>query len=221
MPEIAIPFGDQELSALWDEAPDARALAVITHGAGNDIRRPFFTRIAAALVDAGVSVLRFNFPYMSAGRRAPDRPAVLMAAWRAALDEAARRAGGAPVVAGGKSLGGRMASMVAAEDGDAFAADALVFFGYPLHAPGRTENLRDEHLFKVEVPMLFIEGTADALARFDLMEDLVERLGDRAQLHAIDGGDHSFRVRGVRRDDREIGEELGAIAAHFVREVVR
>jgi len=214
-----IPFGVDELSGLWDEAPATRAVMALTHGAGNDIRRPFFTGIAAGLVAEEVSVLRFNLPYMSAGRRAPDRPAVLAAAWRAALDEATRRAGHAPIVAGGKSLGGRMASVVAAEDGTSFDAAAVVFFGYPLHAPGRTEKLRDEHLFRVPVPMLFIEGTADSLARFDLMEDLVSRLGFRATLHVIKGADHSFRVRGLRRDDRDIGEELGGVAAKFILDV--
>ena len=221
MPETVIPFGDAELSGLWDEAPDARAVMVITHGAGSDMRRPFYTGIAAALVAADVSVLRFNFPYMSAGRRAPDRPPVLMGAWRAALQEAARRAGGLPVAAGGKSLGGRMASMVAAEDGEAFPGSALVFFGYPLHAPGKTEKIRDEHLPRVTVPMLFIEGTADPLARFDLIEAVVERLGSKARIHEIEGGDHSFRVRGHRREDREIGEELGAVAAGFIAEIAR
>jgi predicted alpha/beta-hydrolase family hydrolase len=219
MPEAVIPFGEDELSGLWDEAPSARAVAVITHGAGNDMRRPFYTRIAAALVAADISVLRFNFPYMSAGRRAPDRPPVLMSAWRAALEEVARRANGRPVVAGGKSLGGRMASMVAAEDGDDFLGSALVFFGYPLHAPGKTEKIRDEHLPRVTVPMLFIEGTADPFARFDLIQDVVKRLGPKARIHAIEGGDHSFRIKGRRRDDREIGEELGAIAAEFIHQV--
>lgn len=220
MSEATFSFGDRELPALWDPAKDPRAVAVVAHGAGNDMRSPFFTGVAGALVNAGISTLRFNFPYMASGRRAPDRPPVLMAAWRAALDDAAGRANGLPVVAGGKSLGGRMASMVAAEDGDAFAGSALVFLGYPLHAPGRTENLRDEHLPQVTVPMLFIQGTADSLARFDLLQQVVERLGDRARLHAIEGGDHSFRGRGRPRDAREIGAELGKIAARFILETV-
>jgi len=108
--------------------------------------------------------------------------------------------------------------MLAAEDGDAFEASALVFFGYPLHAPGRADSPRVEHLPAVTVPMLFIEGTKDPLARFDLIEDLVRRLAPRAKLHVIEGGDHSFRVRGVKRPDREIGEELGRVAAGFLRD---
>jgi predicted alpha/beta-hydrolase family hydrolase len=220
MSETTIPFRDRELPALWDPAEDARAVMVVAHGAGNDMRAPFFTGVAGALVEAGLSVLRFNFPYMAAGRRGPDRPPVLMEAWRAALAQALRRGEGLPVVASGKSLGGRMASMVAAEDGDEFVGSALVFFGYPLHAPGRTEKLRAEHLSRVTVPMLFIQGTADSLARFDLVQDVVGRLGDRARLHAIEGGDHSFRGRGLKRDAREIGSELGAIGARFVLDTV-
>ena len=219
MPETVIPFGETELSALWDEAPSARAVAIIAHGAGSDMRHTFYTGIARVLVAEAVSVLRFNFPYMSAGRRAPDRPPVLMGAWRAVLEEAGRLGRGLPLVASGKSLGGRMASMVAADDGEAFAGAGLVFFGYPLHAPGKTEKIRDEHLYQVTVPMLFIEGTSDSLARFDLIQDVVKRLGPGARLHPVEGGDHSFRVRGKKRDDREIGEELGAIAAPFIKEI--
>ena len=153
------------------------------------------------------------------GRRAPDRPPVLLAAWRAALDEAAHRGDGLPLVASGKSMGGRMATMLAAEEGPAFVATALVLFGYPLHAPGKPDSLRDAHLPAVTVPMLFIQGTADALARFDLMEPLVRRLGPGARLHAIEGGNHSFAVRGRRRPADEIGSDLGAVAAAFIHEV--
>jgi uncharacterized protein len=219
VPETVIPFGDTELSGLWDKAADPRAVAVIAHGAGSDMRHAFYTGIARVLVAEGVSALRFNFPYMSAGRRAPDKPPVLMAAWRSVLEEAGRLGQGLPLVATGKSLGGRMGSMVAAEDGKGFSGAGLVFFGYPLHAPGKTEKIRDEHLYQVTVPMLFIEGTSDSLARFDLIQDVVKRLAPRARLHPIEGGDHSFRVRGKKRDDREIGEELGAIAAPFIKEI--
>ena len=113
-----------------------------------------------------------------------------------------------------------MASMVAAEDGEKFAARALVFFGYPLHAPGRSDQPRDAHLPAVSVPMLFIQGTDDSLATFALIESLVERLGSLARLHAVRGGDHSFRVRGARRPDPETGRELGGVAAAFIREAL-
>ena len=113
-----------------------------------------------------------------------------------------------------------MASMLAAEDREGFPGSALVFFGYPLHAPGRTDQPRDAHLSSVGVPMLFIQGTRDSLATFDLVQDLVKRLGPPARLHPIEGGDHSFRVRGKRQPDEDIGRELGAVAARFVGEVI-
>jgi uncharacterized protein len=214
--DLRISFGDRTVSGLWLEAADPIAVCLIAHGAGSDMRHPFLDGVAASMAGACVSSLRFNFPYTEAGRRGPDRPPLLTETWRAVLDRARADANGLPLVASGKSLGGRMASMVAAEDGDAFAAAALVFFGYPLHAPGRADKPRDEHLPRITVPMLFIQGTADALARFDLTEALVERLGPRARLHAVEGGDHSFRVRGAKRPDDEIGRALGAIAAAFI-----
>jgi len=109
--------------------------------------------------------------------------------------------------------------MLAAEEGEAFPAGALVFFGYPLHPPGRPEKLRDAHLGGILRPMLFIQGTNDALATFGLISSVVTKLGPRARLHAVEGGDHSFRVRGAKRSDAEIGRDLGVLAAGFVREV--
>ncbi len=220
MAEVRIPVRDDSLSGVWDEAPGARALMVVAHGAGNDKSAPFLQGVAAGLVQAGVSALRFNFPYTDAGRRAPDRQEVLTEAWRCTLAEAVGRAGGRPGVAAGKSLGGRMASMLAADEGERFAARAIVFFGYPLHPPGKPERIRDQHLAAATVPMLFIQGTADPFARWDLLEAVVDRLGRRARLHAVVGGDHSFRVRGPRRSPVDIGRELGEVAAAFVDEAV-
>lgn len=217
---LSISVGGRELSATLTRAPVPVAVAVVAHGAGAGMEHPFLAGVADGLAEAAVSTLRFNFPYVQDGRRSPDRPPVLMEAWRAALEEAHRDARGLPVVAGGKSLGGRMASMLASEQGQGFLGKALVFFGYPLHAPGRPERTRDTHLGDVAVPMLFIQGTSDALATFKLMESLVARLGPRARLHPVEGGDHSFRVRGARRPDLEIGRELGGVAAAFVRETV-
>ena len=187
------------------------AWAVMAHGAGNDLHAPFLAGAAQGLAANGVSTMRFNFPFTEEGRRE---------AWRAALAAAAERAEGLPLVASGKSLGGRIASMLAAEDPAGFPCRALVFFGYPLHAPGRPDKPRDAHLPAVRVPMLFIQGTSDALASFDLIEALVERLRPLARLHVVQGGDHSFRVRGARRPDDDIGRELGHVAAEFITEVV-
>jgi predicted alpha/beta-hydrolase family hydrolase len=217
---VRVPFEGGDLSAELTAPDDPVALVLVAHGAGAGMRSSFMDGVAEGFATGGVSALRFNFPYTEAGRKAPDRAPVLMSAWRAALDRGARLAEGLPLVASGKSLGGRIASMVAAEDRSAFAARALVFFGYPLHAPGRSDQPRDAHLSSVAVPMLFVEGTNDALAAFELMGKLVERLSPLARMHVVEGGDHSFRVRGARRLDEEIGRELGGVAADFVREVV-
>jgi predicted alpha/beta-hydrolase family hydrolase len=216
---LQLPVGTHTVSALLSAAPEATALAVIAHGAGAGMEHPFMVGVSEGLAANGVSVLRFNFVYVEEGRRSPDRSALLTEAWSAALDAGIARAGELPVVAGGKSMGGRIASMLAAERGTEFSARALVFFGYPLHAPGRSHQPRDAHLPDVTVPMLFIQGTDDALATYALMQDLVRRLGRLARLHTVEGGDHSFRVRGARRPDDDTGCALGAVAAAFIHEV--
>jgi uncharacterized protein len=185
---------------------------VLAHGAGGGMETPLLQGFAEGLGTAGVTCLRFNFAYSEAGRRGPDREPALREVWTAAF-EAGSELGG-PVWAGGKSLGGRIASMMVA-DGDLPAA-GLVFVGYPLHPPGRPERIRDAHLDAIEVPMLFLQGTADPFARGDLLESVIERLGDRATLHPVEGGDHSFRVRGGRRDDPGTGSALGETAARFI-----
>lgn len=180
------------------------------------MRSPFMTGFAEAIGTKGVATLRFDFPYMRAGKRAPNRPPALLDAWREAFAAATDRAGGRPVLAGGKSMGGRIASMAAAEG---MPAAGLVFLGYPLHPPGRPDRLRDEHLDAVAVPMLFLQGTRDTFARPDLLAAVLERLGPRAELVSIEGGDHSFRVAGGRRDAATIAAGLADPAAAFVRRV--
>ncbi|MFN2543650.1 MAG: alpha/beta family hydrolase [Actinomycetota bacterium] len=189
-------------------------VVVVAHGAGNDMHSPLLVAFTDGLADAGVGSLRFNFPYKEAGRRAPDPPQALLDASRAAFEEATRRAGSHDVVVGGKSLGGRIASLLVA---DGLPAAGLVFLGYPLHAPGKTERLRDEHLGRIDVPMLFLEGTRDPFARWDLIEAVCRKLGDRAVLYPVEGGDHSFRVRGEKVPDDEIGRRLAEVTARFVR----
>ena len=177
---------------------------------------PLLAGFSEGLVAAGVGSLRFNFPYKQLGRRAPDPPTVLRATFSAAFEEAAHRVEGAPVFAGGKSLGGRIASLVAA---DGLPARGLVFVGYPLHPPGKPERLRDEHLDRIDVPMLFLEGTRDPFALWDLVESVCRRLGAGARLHAVEGADHSFRVRGEHVPDHDIGRRLAEPAAAFIQEI--
>jgi uncharacterized protein len=194
------------------EGPEGRPVLALAHGAGGTMRTALLDGFAAGLSAAGVSCLRFNFAYSEAGKRGPDREPVLRAVWAAAFDRA--RSVGEPTWAGGKSLGGRIASMMIA-DGELDAA-GLILVGYPLHPPGKPERLRDEHLARVEVPMVFLQGTKDPFATWDLLVKVLDRLGDRATLHPVEGGDHSFRVRGQPKDDAGTGTALGEAAARFI-----
>jgi uncharacterized protein len=134
-------------------------------------------------------------------------------AWKAAFAEAGSRARGAPVAAGGKSFGGRMASVAVAEG---MEAAGLVFLGYPLHPPGKPERIRDEHLYGIRAPMLFLQGTRDPFADPVLLAGVVKKLGRRATLHPVEGGDHSFNVRGVKASPRDVGASLAPDAAAFM-----
>ncbi|PYO80889.1 MAG: alpha/beta hydrolase [Gemmatimonadetes bacterium] len=181
------------VSALLVRPADARFLYVLAHGAGAGMRHPFLEAISQRLAEQGIATLRYQFPYMEQRARRPDPPAVAAAAVRAAVMEAARAAPGLPLVAGGKSFGGRMTST--AQAGEPLpGVRGLVFLGFPLHPPGRPGNERAEHLAQVQVPMLFLQGTRDDFADLKLLRPLVKRLGARATLHLVDGGDHSFKV---------------------------
>jgi len=217
---LPMRVGERVSEALWHPVAGAVAVAVIAPGAGNTMRATYFDGIVSGLADRGVAALRFDFVYAHEGRKSPDAAPLLFAAWRAALAEAAQVADGLPLIATGKSMGGRYASMLAAEEGADFPARALVFFGYPLHAPKTPDQLRSEHLSSVTVPMLLIQGTRDAFARTDRLEPVLTSLGDRARVEWIEGGDHSHRVRGDRRSDEEIGRDLGAVAGAFVLDVI-
>jgi hypothetical protein len=201
---------------VWIDPPGSDAVLVLGHGAGSGMRSPFMAGFAEAIGRLGVATLRFDFPYMQAGRKAPDRAPVLVEAWNEAFADAVGRAGGRPVLAGGKSMGGRIASMAAAEG---MPAAGLVFLGYPLHPPGRPDKMRDAHLDAVPVPMLFLQGTRDTFARPDLLAPVLARLGERAQLVAIEGGNHSFRVPGGPRDPVVITAGLAEPAAAFIERV--
>lgn len=208
------------VSGLWTQAPRPAAVLVLAHGAGAGMNHPFMTGVAEALAAGGVSVLRFNFPYMQRRRRIPDAVSVLLETWSAAIRHAIGLAPGLPVVAAGKSFGGRIASMLAAAQGESFPGSALVFFGYPLHAPGKIEQLRDAHFPMIRIPMLFIQGTRDAFARLDLIEEVVKKLQPLARLHLVTGGDHSFRVPGAHRSDRENGQFVGRVALDYLPELL-
>jgi predicted alpha/beta-hydrolase family hydrolase len=202
-----------EVSALLVRPPDARLLYVLAHGAGAGMRHPFLESIAQRLAQRGIATLRYQFPYMERRAGRPDPPAVAAATVRAAAEEAARAAPGLPLIAGGKSFGGRMTSTAQAEE-PLPAVRGLVFLGFPLHPPGRPGDQRAEHLARVQIPMLFLQGDRDDFADPKLLKPVVKRLGDRATLHLVEGGDHSFKVlKRSGKTEADVMEELvGAIA---------
>jgi predicted alpha/beta-hydrolase family hydrolase len=209
---VTTPRGD--VSAAWAPATDAFATLVVAHGAGAGMDHPFIVGFARAVNDLGVATLRFNFPYIEAGRRSPDPAGTAVASYEAAFGAAFERAGSIPVAVGGKSYGGRIASMAVAEG---MPAAALVFLGYPLHPPGKPDRARDEHLYGVEVPMLFLRGTRDPFSDESVLLPVLERLGDRAVLWTVEDGGHSFE-RSRKDDAREVGASLAPIVADFLRE---
>lgn len=215
---LTITVGDAGVSALYARPERPFATLVLAHGAGAGMEHPFMSGFTHALNDDGVATLRFNFPYREAGRKFPDRPPAAIATWRAAMDEAARQAKShgdtGPIWAAGKSFGGRMASMAVAEGMD---AAGLIYLGYPLHPPGKPEKLRDEHLYGLTLPMLFLQGSRDTFATPELLEGVVSGVGPSAVLQWIDGGDHSFAVAGKKRDAAEIGASLAPVVADFMR----
>jgi predicted alpha/beta-hydrolase family hydrolase len=214
---VTIETSKGDVSGAWIPGPDAIATLALAPGAGSGFDHPFMAGFAEAIAGLGVSTLRFNFLYRERGRKSPDPEPTLREAWLAAFAEAEQRANGAPIFAGGKSLGGRIASMCVA---DAMPAAGLVFLGYPLHPPGRPERIRDEHLYRIEVPMLFLQGTRDPFADPKLLARVLEKLGDRATHVEIEGGDHSFRTPGKKPSDRDIGASLAEPAAEFIRKAV-
>ncbi len=182
-----------QVSALLQAPDPARLLYVFAHGAGAGMEHPFMADMATVLEERGVATFRFNFPYIEAGRRAPNPHPILKKTIRSAVETARDLRPGLPVVAGGKSMGGRLTSVAQAED-PIPGVDGLAFLGFPLHAPGKPSDHRAEHLPSLTVPLLFLQGTRDRLAKPELLRPVVGGLGARATLVEIEGGDHSFKV---------------------------
>ena len=209
-----------EVSALLVRPPDARLLYVLAHGAGAGMRHTFLESIAQRLADCGIATLRYQFPYMERRAGRPDPPAVAAATVRAAVMEATRVAPGLPLVAGGKSFGGRMTSTAQAE-APLPGVRGLLFLGFPLHPPGRPDDKRAEHLAQVRVPMLFLQGDRDEFDDLTLLRPVVKRLGERATLHLIQGGDHSFKVlKSTGRTADQVMNELAATAFSWATSLV-
>ena len=202
------------VSALLLRPPSARALLVLGHGAGAGMRHPFMQAVAEQLAAQKIATFRYQFPYMEKGKKSPDSQTTLRTTIVSAVAAAKKATRGLPLLAGGKSMGGRLTSLVAAE-GRLPDVQGLIFYGFPLHAAGKPSSERGAHLAEVNVPMLFLQGTRDRLAELDLITPVCRRLGKRASLHIVEGGDHSFHVpkrsgRTAEDVQNELGESVGA-----------
>jgi predicted alpha/beta-hydrolase family hydrolase len=203
---------------LWQCPDDAVAALVLAHGAGAGMRHAFMEAISQRLAARGIGTLRYQFPYTEKGGRRIDPEPVLLATVRAAVAEGRAAAGGVPLLAGGKSMGGRMTSRAAAATPLAGVA-GLVFLGFPLHPAGQPGVSRADHLAKVDLPMLFLQGTRDTLADLALLRPVLERLGARATLRVFEDADHSFHVRkSSGRTDQQVLDDLAAAVAAWREE---
>jgi predicted alpha/beta-hydrolase family hydrolase len=208
----------QTVSALLHVPGEAKTCLVLAHGAGAGMSHPFMAAVAAGLYDRGVATLRYQFAYMEKGSRRPDGPALAHAAVRAAINEARRSLPGVPIFAGGKSFGGRMTSQAQA---DAALPDVrgIAFLGFPLHPANKSSTARAGHLFDIRIPMLFLQGTRDALADPALIRQIAGELGERATLAMFPDADHSFHVpaRSGRTDEQVRGHVLDVLADWMTR----
>jgi uncharacterized protein len=201
-----------EVSAILVRPQSAESLLVLGHGAGAGMNHPFMQSLATELAAVKVATLRFQFPYMEQQRKIPDRPPVLAATVVAAVRAAAEAAADLPIFAGGKSLGGRMTSLAAAERG-LDGVRGIIFFGFPLHPPNQPGTKRADHLRGGKLPMLFLQGTRDNLADLTLLRPICAALGSRATLQVIDTADHSFHVlKSSGKTDAAVLQELARVA---------
>jgi uncharacterized protein len=219
---VAIAVNDVRVSGLLQAPPEARACYVLAHGAGAGMQHPFMASVAAGLAERGIATLRYQFPYLEQGSKRPDTPKVAQATVRAAALEAARLLPQLPLFAGGKSFGGRMTSQAQAAS-PLPGVRGLVFLGFPLHPAGRPSVDRANHLFEVQIPMLFLQGTRDDLAQLELIQALCEQLGVRATLKLFQDADHSFHVpaRSGRKDSEVRAELLDALAGWIQMIIVK
>jgi uncharacterized protein len=217
---LRIPLADgREVSGLLLLPAKAKSILVLAHGAGAGMQHPFLAALSNALAAHHIATLRYQFPYMERKGRAPDQPAILMDTVDAAITVAAKTVPKLPLFAGGKSMGGRMTSQAAARN-PLPGVHGLIFFGFPLHPPGAPSIRRADHLEKVAVPMLFLQGTRDTFADLKLLSPVVSKLGSLATLHLLDTADHSFHVlKSSKRTDADALEELAATTASFISSI--
>ncbi len=219
--ERSIPVtADKTVTSVWAVPPgyDRRCGIILAHGAGAGMDHPFIAFVHQRLAEHGLLSVKFNFPYMEAGRKAPDRTPLLTATWRAVVTAVRRDRELAPerLFLAGKSMGGRIASLLAAEGEP---GTGLIFLGYPLHPPGKPEKLRAEHLGRIACPMLFIQGERDRLCDLETLRRVLADLSAPVTLHVIPGGDHSFKVpKRTGRSEAEVWQEIVTVMRTWIEE---
>ncbi|MGR9116751.1 MAG: alpha/beta hydrolase family protein [Gammaproteobacteria bacterium] len=213
----AIHVNDKtSISSSWLIPKDYRHALIIAHGAGQGMDSPLISALHEGIASRNILTVKFNFPYLEQGRKAPDRAPVLTATWQAVVDSVKERTGmtSDQIFLSGKSMGGRYASMLLAEQA---GFGGLILFGYPLHPAGKPERLRYEHLASIASPMLFIQGTRDSLCQLERLQQILTGLTPQPDLHIIEGGDHSFKVLKSRnRSERSVWDEIIGVAAEWI-----
>ena len=208
------------VSALMRRPDKAQWLLLLAHGAGAGMEHAFMESISAVLFELDIATFRYQFPYRERSKRFPDSQKTLLATVESAVAAASEAAPELQLLAGGKSMGGRMTFLLAAQSGLP-RVQGLVFLGFPLHAPGRVDIRRAGHLPRIEMPMLFLQGTRDRLADLTLLRPICEELGDRATLHVVESADHSFHIpQKLGRTDREILRQLASVIAEWAAKLL-
>ena len=224
--DVTIPLSADEAVSGVLEVPQGfeagrTAAVIVSHGAGNDMHTPLLVHFSTGLCRAGFLSLRFNFPYKEKGQRAPDPPEKLNRTWQAAFEFVMNHPqfGTPRIVAVGKSMGGRIVSQMTADG--LILPKALIFLGYPLHPPGRKEQLRDAHLYRINIPMLFFAGTRDTLCDLDLLKPVVSRLKGPTVLEEIEGGDHSFVLpKSFKTSEEEVCDRILKRTIAWLRQTI-
>jgi uncharacterized protein len=210
-----------EVSSVWaypmQYAPGTSAGLILAHGAGTDMRSPFLTFLQEALATRGMLTVKFNFAYREAGRKAPDPPQRLMHTWRKVIERVRADAGPGALFLGGRSMGGRIASMVAAEGEP---ANGLVLLGYPLQPAGRPEVVRSEHLARITSPLLFVQGSHDRLCDLGLLRSILAKLSAPSTVHVIEDGDHSFKVpKRSGKTEQQVWDDIVTTTASWLKQM--
>ena len=208
-----------KVSAVLMKPEEIKYFLVLAHGAGAGMNHPFMEMLSFKLAEKNFAVFRYQFPYFEKGKRSPDPPNILTATVRSAVETAFKSSNGLPLFAGGKSLGGRMTSTAASQEALP-EVKGIIFFGFPLHAPNKPSSNRADHLFNVNIPMLFLQGTRDKLADLNLLKPVIKKLNKKAELKIIEGADHSFHVlKSSGKTDEQVIEVLAETASKWAEKI--